>query len=67
MTAEKLAREVLAVLDKQQEYFRTRDAKFLIQSKAMERKLRNDCNAEINRAELESLLANKQQSLEVAQ
>jgi hypothetical protein len=63
MKIETLAKEVLAVLDKQQQYFKTREPRFLIQSKAMERKLRDDCKAAISRAEMDELSANRQQVL----
>lgn len=42
--AEELARLVIDTLDKQREYFRTRDTNTLRESKAMERRLREKAN-----------------------
>lgn len=39
----KLAYEVLAVLDKQREYFKSRDQRVLVESKRMDKELREKC------------------------
>lgn len=56
MTTESLARQVLAVLDKQAEYFKSRDQKVLIVSKAMEKNLRTTCTLEIVKASKQQVL-----------
>ena len=51
MQTSELARKVLKVLDKQAEYFSTRDRSVLIVSKRMEQELRKECTLEIMKAE----------------
>jgi hypothetical protein len=46
--AAQLAKQVLNVLDLQQEYFRTRTTEKLQESKAAERKIRQACKAILN-------------------
>lgn len=48
ITRERLAKEVLAMLDLQREYFRTRTTEKLQESKAAEKRLREMCNAILN-------------------
>lgn len=48
MTAADLARLAIRVLDKQQEYFRTRNGTTLRESKDLERRLREACTAVLN-------------------
>ena len=43
MTVEELAKQTLAVLDQQREYFRTKGKPELMKSKAMEKALRMKC------------------------
>jgi hypothetical protein len=51
LKAAELAFEVLKVLDKQKDYFRNRDKETLIESKAMEKALREKCVRVIAQAE----------------
>jgi hypothetical protein len=57
MTVYELARETLAVLDKQAEYFKTRDRVTLIASKQMEKQLRMKCTLEIVKGDKQGVLA----------
>jgi hypothetical protein len=61
MTVETLARFTLGVLDKQAEFFRSRDQRTLVQSKAMEKKLRQECEAVLRRAEMDAIEAKVRQ------
>lgn len=44
MTTEDLARDVLHLLDKQKEYFKTKEHDLLVECKTLEQALRHTCN-----------------------